>query len=149
MLLKNSMLLGDNSDNASFQQLYGEVMKTIIAGCRHITTDSIVEEAVRESGFDITEVIEGGQRTRAGSRIVGGVDWLARLWALRNNVPVKTMNADWDLYGKSAGPRRNAQMAEYGEALIAIWDGQSRGTRDMIKAAERRKLKVFTYLVTS
>ncbi len=37
--------------------------------------------------------------------------------------------ADWNKYGKKAGPVRNRKMADYAEALIAVWDGKSRETR--------------------
>lgn len=38
-------------------------------------------------------------------------------------------------------------MADYADALIAIWDGESRGTANMIEEAEKRGLKVFVYRV--
>jgi len=39
--------------------------------------------------------------------------------------------ADWDTHGRAAGPIRNKQMAEYGDALLLIWDGESRGSANM------------------
>ena len=48
----------------------------------------------------------------------------------------------WDKYGPSAGPRRNAQMAEVADALIAFWDGKSRGTKNMIDTANKKDLQV-------
>lgn len=56
--------------------------------------------------------------------------------------------ADWDRYGKSAGYRRNAEMAKFASeegnkgVLIAFWDGESRGTKNMIDLAKRYGLKV-------
>ena len=50
--------------------------------------------------------------------------------------------ADWDTYGKSAGYRRNQLMADNADALVAFWDGQSRGTGHMINLAKERNLKV-------
>jgi len=38
-------------------------------------------------------------------------------------------------YGNAAGPIRNKQMAEYADALVAVWDGKSRGTKNMIDTA--------------
>ena len=57
------------------------------------------------------------------------------------------MPADWEKYGRSAGPKRNAQMAEIANALIAFWDGQSRGTKNMIETAKQKGLivKVVNY----
>jgi hypothetical protein len=111
-------------------------MKTIIAGSRGITDIKIVERIVRESGFDISLVVSGG---------ANGVDKLGERWAQLNKVPFTVYPAQWDLYGKSAGYKRNVLMAENADALIAIWDGRSKGTSHMINIANEFKLEVFVY----
>jgi hypothetical protein len=110
-------------------------MRTIIAGSRDITDLRLLETVIEDSGFDITEVVCGGAR---------GVDALGRTWAGNGNrAPVKMFPAKWDEFGKSAGYRRNVEMADYGEALIAIWDGASRGTKHMIDIATSKGLKIY------
>ena len=116
----------------------GAVVKTIIAGSRAITDPAVVDDAISASSFDITEVVSG---------TAPGVDSLAEQWAAQNGIPVARFPADWNRYGRRAGPIRNSDMAAYGEALIAVWDGRSKGTRDMIRLARRRGLKVFVYLI--
>lgn len=111
-------------------------MKTIIAGSRAITSYYLVDEAIRFSGFDITEVVSGGAR---------GVDHLGEVWASRHNKPIKIFPANWNVLGKKAGFRRNIQMADYADALVAVWDGMSRGTAHMIGVARARGLKVFVW----
>jgi len=113
-------------------------MKTIIAGTTTIKDFDVVKAAIEKSGFEISEVVSGSAR---------GVDSLGELWAKRRNIPVTRFPAEWSRYGRSAGPIRNRQMAEYAEALIAVWNGRSRGTRDMIRQARRNGLKVFIFLV--
>lgn len=113
-------------------------MKTIIAGSRSINSLNLVYKAVKDSSFIITEVVSGGAR---------GIDSLAVVFAKQENIPYIIMRADWDRYGKSAGFRRNGEMANYAEALIAIWDGESRGTMHMINIAKERKLKVFVHFL--
>lgn len=110
-------------------------MKTVIAGSRTISNESLIADAIKESGFTVTAVIEGGQRTwdEAKRHIIGGADWWARVWAIKNKVPVDTEDADWDTYGKAAGPIRNQVMALRGQQLIAVWNGRTRGTRDIIE----------------
>lgn len=105
-------------------------MKVIIAGSRNVKDYSLVVQSVQRSGFDITEVVCGGAT---------GPDTLGEQWAINNNIPVKHMPADWNRYGNSAGPMRNRQMAEYADAAIVIWDGESRGSRNMIENMIRRK----------
>jgi hypothetical protein len=113
-------------------------MKVIIAGSREITSYVVVQLAVAGSGFDITEVVSGTAR---------GVDQLGELWAFENDIPVKRFPADWKKYGKSAGYKRNQQMAEYADALIAIWDGKSAGTGHMISIAKMKQLPVYVHNV--
>lgn len=114
-------------------------MKTIIAGSRSITDPQVIVEAIKASGFDITEVVCGGAR---------GVNTLGREWAVEDEgkiIPVKMFLAEWDVFGKSAGYRRNAEMAAYADALIAVWDGESKGTHHMINLALKAGLKVYIH----
>ena len=76
-----------------------------------------------------------------------GVDRFGEQWAIENNVAIKPFPADWDTYGKRAGYLRNTQMAEYADALIAVWDGESRGTKHMIDEAKKESLEYFIYIV--
>lgn len=105
-------------------------MKVIIAGSRNIDDYKLVVDTIQSSGYTITEVVSG---------TAVGVDRLGERWALANNVPVKEMPADFGSFGNSAGPIRNRDMAIYADAAIIIWDGQSRGTRNMIENMIRRK----------
>lgn len=113
-------------------------MKVIIAGSRDVTALYLVEDAVRMSGFEITEVVCGGAR---------GVDRLGEIYAQQRNIPVKYFLADWDKFGKSAGHRRNREMAVYAEALITCWDGISPGTKGMILDMKKLKKRTFIGLV--
>ena len=65
-----------------------------------------------------------------------GVDALGEQWATERDIPIKRFPADWSSYGRSAGPKRNEQMAQYADALLAIPAPDSRGTRDLIRRAE-------------
>lgn len=109
-------------------------MKTIIAGSRSITDIAILEKAIDNLSWKITEVVCGCAR---------GVDTLGKEWAEKHNIPVAEFPAMWSQYGKSAGYRRNEQMAENAEALLAIWDGESRGTMHMINIAKSKGLQVY------
>lgn len=72
-----------------------------------------------------------------------GVDNLVVRWCKENGITYRIFRANWKLYGRSAGPERNGQMIRSGgEALIAIWDGESRGTKNMIQQAKQHELPV-------
>jgi hypothetical protein len=60
-------------------------MKIIIAGSRSMTDPSIVDDAIRDSRFQITEVVSGGAT---------GVDTLAEIWAEQKGIPVKRFPAN-------------------------------------------------------
>jgi len=111
-------------------------MKVIIAGGRDFGKKVVLIDAFRhfqkEYG-EITEVVCG---------MAPGADTLGMLWADFMDIPVKKFPADWDKNGKAAGPIRNKQMAEYADALIAFWDGKSKGTKNMIELATKQKLRV-------
>lgn len=111
-------------------------MKVIIAGSRTITDYAIVVAAIKASGFEITEVVSGG---------AWGVDSLGEKWAYENGINKRVFMANWKTDGKRAGPIRNQRMSEYANALIAVWDGLSPGTRDMIARAEKLGLKVYIH----
>lgn len=114
-------------------------MKVIIAGSRNLELGVFsMRDIVNASGFDITEVVSGTAR---------GVDSSGEHWAEYHDIPVKRFPADWKRFGKSAGAIRNAQMAHYADALIAIWDGESRGTKNMIDIANKKRLKVYVQTI--
>ena len=113
-------------------------MKIIIAGGRRIEDFEVVLTAIKESKFQITEVVCGCAK---------GVDTLGEVWATMSNLPVKKFPADWGRYGKVAGPVRNAQMADYADGLILIWDGESRGSKNMLQEAMKRNLPRFVWMI--
>lgn len=112
-------------------------MKVIIAGSRGITDYDCLMEAIQLCPFiDITEIVSGNAK---------GVDSLGEEWALNHARPCTKFPASWVELGKSAGFVRNVQMADYADALIAIWDGQSKGTFHMIGEMVRHNKPVFVY----
>jgi hypothetical protein len=115
------------------------VKTLIVCGSRHYNEDWCVkqiERIVNENGFtNIKFVIEGE---------ANGPDKAARKWATTNNKVTTKFIAEWDRYGKGAGHIRNKEMCSSAilqrnytdvpeDVCIAIWDGKSRGTGDMIK----------------
>jgi len=121
-------------------------MKVIIAGSRGlmIYTDFIEKVLCQFHIQDsVSEVVSGGCK---------GVDRAGELWAKSypqspKSVVVKVLKADWEAHGKSAGPIRNRQMAEYADALLLIWDGESRGSASMKREMERLKKPIYEIII--
>ena len=111
-------------------------MRVIIAGSRNITNPQALLDALQEVDWQITRVVCGMAR---------GADKLGYDWAKANNIPIAEFPADWNCHGKSAGYKRNAEMAKNADALLALWDGQSRGTSNMIYLAACHHLKVHVF----
>jgi hypothetical protein len=103
-------------------------MKLIIAGSRTFTDYQLLCQGLGPERHRITEVIHGGAR---------GADQLGFRWALRHQVRSRCFAADWARFGKSAGIRRNCQLAQAGDLLIAFWDGRSPGTAHMMRCMQQ------------
>lgn len=116
-------------------------MKLIIAGSRDVRDYGLIKDAVAWSKFDIpSEIVSGTAQ---------GVDRLGERFARDKGLDIAQFEADWDTKGKAAGPIRNQEMAEYADGLLAIWDGNSAGTRSMIEKAYEEDIPVDVYLTES
>lgn len=123
-------------------------MKVVIAGCRYSDVEAkiafndykLLIDTIEKSSLNITEVVCG---------MAIGADRMGEQWAILNNITVKEMPADWNTYGKGAGPIRNRAMAEYADAAIILWDGKSEGTRNMINEMIRVKKPYHIGMTTS
>jgi hypothetical protein len=98
-------------------------MKVIIAGSRSITLEPSVIKGLMDT-FHIkpSVIVCGGAR---------GMDTSGELYAAFYNVEVDYFLPDWDRLGRGAGFVRNTQMANYGDALLIVWDGYSKGSNHM------------------
>ena len=118
-----------------------ETMKFVVAGSRWIKSYEVVKTVLADvckTGIKIEAIIDGTAR---------GVDELASRYARENSIENIRVPADWKLWRKAAGKKRNEVMGEMGDALVAIWDGTSKGTEHMISVAEQKGLKIFVYLI--
>ena len=114
-----------------------ENFKVIIAGSRGFSNYKLLKEecnkALREKKKTHNVIIVSGHAR--------GADTLGEKYAADENLDLEIYPADWKKFGKSAGFRRNEQMAEVADAVIAFWNGESHGTKHMIDIAEEKGLK--------
>lgn len=112
--------------------------RVIIAGTRSFNN----YEQLRDS---CNSLLSEKQRTHTVVVISGtarGADQMGERYARERGFQLRRFPADWEQYGKSAGYIRNADMANNADALIAFWDGQSKGTLNMIETAKKKGLAV-------
>lgn len=110
-------------------------MKLIIAGGRNF---SDYEKLCQFCD----KILSKQTKIKIVSGTANGADKLGEKYANENGYKIKQFPANWNKYGKSAGYKRNAKMAEYADALIAFWDGKSKGTKHMIDLAKRVNLEI-------
>ena len=114
-------------------------MRLIVSGSRNTQHRSAMAQV--KAGYAsylklfpaATTLLQGGAR---------GIDAAAKAFFSNLGIPVENYPADWLRYGHSAGPRRNHQMAALGDTLLAVWDGESKGTKNMVTEARKRNLPV-------
>ena len=115
-----------------------ENFKVIIAGSRNFSNYKLLKETCDKILHEKRKthnvvIISGGAR---------GADKAGEKYAQDNDLDLEIYPANWKKYGKSAGFRRNEQMAEVADAVIAFWNGESHGTKHMIDIASEKKLDV-------
>ena len=84
-----------------------------------------------------TEIVSGGAR---------GVDTSAREYALSHDIKLTEFLPEYDKYGKSAPLKRNIQIIEYSDLILAFWDGESHGTKFVIDNCKKlgKPVKVYS-----
>jgi predicted Rossmann fold nucleotide-binding protein DprA/Smf involved in DNA uptake len=111
-------------------------MKVVVAGGRTYTNTGMVF-------ICLEKIVQKGDVIISGH--AKGVDMMGELYAQKNNLACEIYPAEWDKYGRSAGPRRNEQMAQIADKVVVFWDFKSRGTKNMVEMAKKYKKELFIF----
>lgn len=115
-----------------------ESFRVIIAGCRIFTDyDLLCKKCDRMLSQKVKThkvIVMSAHATAA--------DALGERYAKERGFILETYPAEWGKYGKKAGPKRNLRMAEAANAIVAFWDGESRGTKNIIDLANMKGIPV-------
>jgi hypothetical protein len=113
------------------------MFRVIVAGGRefnnYVLLANKLDVALRNKVSEGVTIVSGAAR---------GADKLGEQYAKERGYVIDSHPADWEQFGKSAGYIRNKEMAQNADALMAFWDGKSRGTKHMIDLAKQHGLKV-------
>lgn len=126
------------SSMPSTQGLWDEGNVLVVFGSRSIRPSHQLLDALsytHDVGFDL--IISGGAK---------GVDTVAEEWAASKDKAFECYPADWEKHGRVAGMIRNRFMADRATHGICVWDGTSRGTKDMLEVMEERGKPVAAYI---
>ena len=100
-------------------------MKVAVIGSRNACVDNLE----RYLGVEVTEIVSCGEK---------GIDTCARQYALTHHIKLTEFLPDYARYGRGAPLRRNLQIIEYSDWVLAFWDGMSRGTRYVIEQCRKQ-----------
>lgn len=115
------------------------MFRVIIAGTRHFNDYNMLREYADKK---LSRQVALGKKIIILSGHCYGTDLLGEKFAQERKYDLEIYPAEWSRYGAAAGPRRNKQMAANAQALIAFWDGKSKGTKNMIEEAKKVGLLV-------
>lgn len=116
-----------------------KTLKIIVAGERDFDDYKLLENKLNDLFKNINPIIVCGEAK--------GADSLGRRYAEEHGRKILSYPAKWDEYGKSAGYRRNEEMAAVADGLVAFWDGESKGTKHMIEYMQKlgKKVRIVKY----
>lgn len=109
-------------------------MKVAVIGSRNLTVEDLAKYLPKE----VTEIVSGGAR---------GIDTCAREYALKNNIKLTEFLPEYEKYGRAAPLKRNIQIIDYADEVLAFWDGRSRGTKYVIDNCKKKNKKVRVFIV--
>lgn len=118
-------------------------MRVCIAGSRGLNVPLWWLQKVLETCVEVKDV-----ETILNGDCPRGIDQCAVRLADKLKITVECFTADWDKFGLSAGPKRNAEMAKCADFVLVVWDGMSAGSRSMISAAIEESKPVMQVVVT-
>ncbi len=103
-------------------------MKVAIIGSRNIIINDLDKYIPKYT----TEIVSGGAK---------GVDSCAADYAKSHGIKLTEFLPEYNKYGKAAPLKRNLQIIEYCDQLIAFWNGTSKGTKFVITIVKNQEKK--------
>lgn len=110
-------------------------MKVAVIGSRNIMIDNIGDFLPDGT----TELVSGG---------AAGVDTCAKKYAVEHGIRLTEFLPDYKRYKRGAPLKRNMQIIEYADTVIAFWDGRSRGTEHVINECKRSGKGISVYIIS-
>ena len=111
-------------------------MKVAVVGSRNLEVKNLGDYLPAE----VTEIVSGGAK---------GVDTSAREYAKEHGIKLTEFLPEYSRYKRGAPLKRNIQIVEYADMVLAFWDGQSRGTKYVIDYCKEHEIPLKIYTVYS
>ncbi len=118
-------------------------VRVLVTGDRNWTHYEVIERAITNMAKlhgEVLSICHGGAR---------GADQIAGDVCEVHDIPCKEYRADWEKYGRAAGPVRNQEMLDEfkPDVVMAFHDNlpESRGTLDMVTRAKNQGIWVYLF----
>ena len=115
-------------------------MRILVCGGRNFLNETLIREFLKSVSRHDPVIISGGCR---------GADKIAETWADRLGYKRKIYPAQWDKYGRSAGPIRNKKMLKEGNPDLVVGFHEkiesSKGTKHMVSIADKEGVETEVY----
>lgn len=120
----------------SIQNLEVYKLKTAIVGSRNLQIVDFTEYLPSET----TEIITGGAK---------GIDACAKEYAESIGLKVTEFLPEYNRYKRGAPLKRNLQIIEAADFVIAFWDGNSKGTQFVIEQCTKQNKPIKIYIINA
>lgn len=119
-------------------------MRLGVVGSRTITDYDKVKRAIYRSPWWMDNFADQHPGVTIVSGGAEGVDTSAEQFAEEHGCSLKVLKPDYDDWsGGHPAKTRNTRIVEESAAIVAVWDGQSNGTRDTIDKALDRGVNLY------
>ena len=108
-------------------------MKVAVIGSRNLKVQALAKYLPK----DTTEIISGGAK---------GIDTIAKEYALSSNIKYTEFLPVYERYGKGAPLKRNIEIINYSDKVIAFWDGKSKGTKFVIEKCKKQNKEIDVFV---
>lgn len=107
-------------------------MKVAVIGSRGLTIENLENYLPKNT----TEILSGGAK---------GVDTSAREYAISHGLKLTEFKPDYARFGKGTPLKRNLQIIDCADLVLAFWDGSSKGTKFVINKCKElgKEIKIY------
>ena len=107
--------------------------RVVVAGSREFDDYNLLSS-------ELDKFLAGKKNVTIVSGTARGADRMGEQYAAEHGYKIDQFPAEWSKYHQGAGPIRNLEMVKTADAVVAFWDNQSTGTKNIIDCAKQENI---------
>ena len=107
--------------------------RVVVAGSREFNDYNLLSS-------ELDKFLAGKKNVTIVSGTARGADRMGEQYAAEHGYKIDQFPAEWSKYHQGAGPIRNLEMVKTADAVVAFWDNQSTGTKNIIDCAKQENI---------